>query len=234
MNRKREQIIVDFYNDPDINAAIGKMNPPDLRDDLKSEMFVVLCEMSDEKFFQLHDQKIMKWFLVRTMLNMIKSDRSTFAKKFRQIFVELSGGFMDRVDNNENEHDTHEAIKNEMSQLHWYERELFRLYSQTKNISLMSREIGIPYRSISKTISETRKKMKQNLKASQNKDPEKFIVFAKCEIGFHFSGDAKSPQAIADEIEIFNQLIKSKMIGLETGNAKIKSFGDLRITKLFP
>lgn len=233
MNRKREQIIVEFYNDPDINAAIGKMNPPDLRDDLKSEMFVVLCEMSDEKFFQLHDQKIMKWFLVRTMLNMIKSDRSTFAKKFRQIFVELSGGFMDRIDNNENEHDTHEAIKNEMSQLHWYERELFRLYSQTKNISLMSREIGIPYRSISKTISETRKKMKQNLKSSQNKDPGTLIVFAKCEIGFHFIAGTP-PAQIADQLEHFREMIKMKTIGLESESAKVKSIGDIKISKILP
>jgi DNA-directed RNA polymerase specialized sigma24 family protein len=232
MNRKREQIIVEFYNDPDINAAIGKMNPPDLRDDLKSEMFVVICEMSDEKFFDLHEKKILKWFLVRTMLNMIKSDRSTFAKKFRQIFIELSSGFNEKPDETkENEEKQIEKISKALAGLHWYERELFKLYSKHRNISLLSRETGIPYRSISKTIFDVKRKIKSKMKVE--KESEKWIVFTKCEIGFHFEAGTP-PVKIADQLEAFRELVKQRAINLEHGSAKLTSIGDFKISKILP
>lgn len=232
MESKREKIIVDFYNDPDINAAIGKMNPPDLRDDLKSEMFVVICEMSDEKFFDLYEKKILKFFLVRTMLNMIKSDRSTFAKKFRQIFIELSAGYNEKPDESkENEQIQIDNVSKAMDGLHWYERELFKLYSQHRNISLLSRETGIPYRSISKTIFDVKRKIKSKMKSES--ETGKLIVFVKCEIGFHFK-PGTPPPVIADQLEAFRELVKSKTINLELGTAKLTSMGDFKISKILP
>lgn len=232
MESKREKIIVDFYNDPDINAAIGKMNPPDLRDDLKSEMFVVICEMSDEKFFDLYEKKILKFFLVRTMLNMIKSDRSTFAKKFRQIFIELSAGYNEKPDESkENEQIQIDNVSKAMDGLHWYERELFKLYSQHRNISLLSRETGIPYRSISKTIFDVKRKIKSKMKSES--ETGKLIVFVKCEIGFHFK-PGTPPPVIADQLEAFRELVKSKTINLESGTAKLTSMGDFKISKILP
>ena len=82
---RRDEIITRLYNDADISDAIGKMRPVELQDDLRSEMFMVLCQMDASRLIDLHERKILKFYLVRTMLTMIKSDRSTFFKVYRKL-----------------------------------------------------------------------------------------------------------------------------------------------------
>ena len=62
----RNKIITELYNSADINNAIGKMNRVELQDDLKQEVFMVLCEMEDEKLFTMYQEGYLKYFIVRT------------------------------------------------------------------------------------------------------------------------------------------------------------------------
>ena len=78
-----------MYRNKDVADAIGKMEPENLRDDLRQEIFQVLCELPEERLLEMHREGWLKWFIVRTMLNMIKSDRSTFHKLFRANFSEF-------------------------------------------------------------------------------------------------------------------------------------------------
>ena len=48
----RQAIITELYNSADINNAIGKMQPYELQDDLRQEVFMVLCEMEDARLFR--------------------------------------------------------------------------------------------------------------------------------------------------------------------------------------
>jgi len=84
MGLTKNDIIAGLYTDKDIDNAIKKMQPFELQDDLRQEMFMVLCEMDEAKFMSMHNGGFLKFYLVRTMLSMIKSDRSTFFNKFRQ------------------------------------------------------------------------------------------------------------------------------------------------------
>lgn len=61
----------------------------------------------------------------------------------------------------------------------------------------------------------------------------KLIVFVKCEIGFHFK-PGTPPPVIADQLEAFRELVKSKTINLELGTAKLTSMGDFKISKILP
>ncbi len=85
----RENIITELYSSKDINEAIGKMQPEELQDELKQEVFLVLCEMDTDKLFMMYEQGYLKYFIVRTILNMAKSDRSNFYRKFRQVYQEI-------------------------------------------------------------------------------------------------------------------------------------------------
>jgi hypothetical protein len=62
----RQTLITNLYVDPDIAKAIGKMNPAELRDDLRQEMFLALCEQSEEKLMRMYEEGWIKFFLVRT------------------------------------------------------------------------------------------------------------------------------------------------------------------------
>lgn len=161
----RNQIIEQLYKDKDIAQGIAKMQPVDLQDDLRQEMFLVLCEMPDEKFFQMHNDGYLKFFLVRTMLNMIKSDRSTFHNKFRKVYTEVD---MTMERSEEQDHDFEELsfkLRKSLDVLHWYEKEIFRLYSENgKNILKLSRETKIPYRSLFNTVRKVRIYLKYKIR----------------------------------------------------------------------
>jgi len=165
----RNHIIEKLYLDKDIMQAISKMQPVDLQEDLRQEMFLVLCEMPEEKLLQMYNDGYLKFFLVRTMLNMIKSDRSTFHNKFRKVFEEVDK----KVDKAEVIDQELEKISVKLNSsinvLHWYEQEIFRLYSENgKNITKLSRQTRIPYRSLFKVIRKVRTYLKYKIRNHVN------------------------------------------------------------------
>jgi len=152
-----------MYNSPDINEAIGKMQPYELQDDLRQEVFLVLCEMNEEKLFEMFEQGYLKYFIVRTILNMAKSDRSGFYKKFRQLYQEIPLSYEVKKE----EYDETLVIKLEegMQVLHWYEAELLKLYAENgKNLLAISRDTKIPYRSLLKTIRKAKILLKYKIR----------------------------------------------------------------------
>lgn len=165
-NPNRQQIIEQLYIDPDIGKGIAKMKPEDLQDDLRQEMFLVLCEMPEEKIVQMHRDGYLKFFLVRTMLNMMKSDRSTFYNQFRKVYTEWDSNVETKLkeDSEDFEEMSHKLTRS-LDVLHWYEKEIFRLYSENgKNILKLSRETKIPYRSLFKTVRKVRTYLKYKIR----------------------------------------------------------------------
>jgi len=158
----REQIITEFYNSKDINQAISKMQPAYLQDELKQEVFLVLCEMPEDRLFQMYNDEYLKYFIVRTILNMAKSDRSTFYKKFREQLDEIPESFEMKKD--DYDESLNEKLDNAVKILHWYERELLRLYSEEKNLLKISRDTNIPYRSILETIKKVKVFLKYKIR----------------------------------------------------------------------
>ena len=156
----RDSIITELYLSKDINQAIGKMNPYELQDDLRQEVFLVLCEMEEDRLFQMHNDGYLKYFIVRTILNMAKSDRSTFAKTFRKVYEEVQDNHHDP------DYDDSLVIKlhKSMDILHWYEKEIFALYSETGNLLQVSRDTMIPYRSLLKTIKKVKTLLKYKIR----------------------------------------------------------------------
>jgi len=152
-----------MYNSPDINEAIGKMQPYELQDDLRQEVFLVLCEMNEEKLFEMYEQGYLKYFIVRTILNMAKSDRSNFYKKFRQLYQEIPLSY--EVKKEEYDETLVEKLEEGMQVLHWYEAELLKLYAENgKNLLAISRDTKIPYRSLLKTIRKAKILLKYKIR----------------------------------------------------------------------
>jgi len=159
----KNEIIEKLYQDADIKNAISKMHPVELQDDLKQEIFLVICEMPEEKLIQINERKELKFLIVRIMLNMIKSDRSTFYNKFRKQYEPISENF-DLQDNKTN-HSQLNQVHIYVNELHWYEKELFNLYTNNgKNAIKLSKETKIPYRSLINTINKVKKILKQKIR----------------------------------------------------------------------
>jgi hypothetical protein len=86
----KNKIIEQYWLNEEVNQAFAKMQPEELQYDLRVEVFMVLLEMPNEKLFGLHERGEIRFYIVRTMLNMIKSDRSQFWKKYRN-YTEYNG-----------------------------------------------------------------------------------------------------------------------------------------------
>ena len=159
----RNEIITEFWESKSVNESFEKMQPVELQADLKAEVFLILCEMEEEKLIGLYERNELKYYMVRIMLNMIKSDRSSFFKNYRN-YVELLEYDVEVVETDPSE--TYEKIELHLQNLHWYNRELFKLYALDfkKNAKELSRKTGIPYMSIVRSINKTKAEIKKNIK----------------------------------------------------------------------
>lgn len=75
------------------------MEPDYLREDLKQEVILIICELPEEKLFQLYNDKALEFFTVKVILNQIKSNTSPFAKKYRQ----FTAGFVENYHSKDDE-----------------------------------------------------------------------------------------------------------------------------------
>jgi hypothetical protein len=161
----RDKIIAEFWESKSVNEAFEKMQPVELQADLKAEVFLVLCEMEEDKLIGLYQRNELKYYMVRIMLNMIKSDRSNFFKNYRN-FVELLENDQKIASVESDSEEAYQKIELHLQNLHWYNRELFKLYALDfkKNAKELSRKTGIPYMSIVRSINKTKAEIKKNIK----------------------------------------------------------------------
>jgi hypothetical protein len=160
----KNKILAEYWTLKEVNDAFAKMHPEELQYDLKAEVFLVLCEMNEEKLIGMYQRNELKFYIVRIMLNMIKSDRSNFYKSYRN--------YTEYVDNdteaevNFEKLDLVDKLEKNLEGLHWYNKEILKLYAIDfkKNAKELSRKTGIPYMSIVRTINKTKKQMKTNIR----------------------------------------------------------------------
>lgn len=163
----KQNIITEYYNSQWMNDAIGKMQPEDLQQDLKQEVFMVLLEMDEEKLLELHANGFLKFYAVRTMLNMIKSDRSKFYQMFRN-FVELGNKDQAEEIYQERAEVCFDCAFNK-SREQLYEKDMFWHYTYTfnRNALALSKETGIPYKTVTRTLQNAKQRIKCYLQSQQ-------------------------------------------------------------------
>lgn len=86
----KTQILSDLYQSKELSDLINKMKPVHLREDLKQELFLTLCEKPDSLIIDLHKSNQLKYYVTRIVLNMIASNTSPFYKKYRRFLTEYS------------------------------------------------------------------------------------------------------------------------------------------------
>lgn len=228
----RHEIIVQLWEDPDIRQAIGKMQPVELHDDLRQEMFVVLCSLPEDRFMEIYRNGALKYYLIRTMLNMIKSYRSTFYKKFREPFVELLENYSGHVEISANFVDEQESsnVVECVEALPWYDRELLKLYAEDKNIAKLSKDTRIPYRSLFKTITKAKIKVRKAMQKTQGRLMGHDAI-CTMEVSIDIQND-KTPEQVADVLADISAVIRERIAGRVYGDVNIVAVDDLKISKI--
>lgn len=155
-------MIDQLFKDKRIDDACKKVaKGNDLWQDLKQELFVVLCEYDQQKLKEIIDKKQIMYFIVRILLNFYNSKTSTFYKKFKHINDEVIDlKFIKHFEDDNSYSDELDKIELafEQADLSWYERGIAKLYIQEKSFRKLSAKLDIPTRSLCETMKDVKRK----------------------------------------------------------------------------
>jgi hypothetical protein len=178
MTTKRNEILTNLYQSKELADLLKKMQPENLREDIKQELFVILCEMPEERILMLEEKKQLKFYTVRIVMNMVLSKKSRFYYKFRKT---LTASLPDiAATQAENDFDLDEfensyaqrilKMNKAIENLHWYQREVLEQYlehgSAGKLIKDMKEKLGgryIPKRSILQTVKTAKEEIRAKI-----------------------------------------------------------------------
>ena len=157
----RNEILIEFWQSEEVNKAFSKMHPVELQDDLKSEVFLILAELPEQKLIDLYNKKQLRFYVVRIMLNLVQNSNNQFYKRYRN-FVEYTA--QEIVESYQE--DISQKVRLSVDDLHWYKKELLRLYTEEFkcNAKALSRDTGIPYMSIVRTLNITKSELKSKIR----------------------------------------------------------------------
>lgn len=173
----KNEIISQLFTGKNLCDCIGKMEPDHLREDLKMEVILIICELSEEKILGLHYRKELEFYTVRVILNQVKN---LFAKKYRvrtEEYIETDDydtqtkkDYSEAIDNEaiiNEERQLREDIEDmaikEVDKLHWYNKGLVALYMKHGNYRAIQEETGIPFGSCYKTIRKSLNQIKETV-----------------------------------------------------------------------
>lgn len=185
--KNRDSIISEIFHSSELKQVINKMNPAHLRDELLSEVMLVICQLPEERLIQMYEDGYLKYYVVRTILNMMQSDKSSFFFKFRNSPTEFNNE-IEIVDEGwdvgrEAKFDMVEKFHNSLP---FYENKLLEYYTEYNNkATKLARETKIPVRSIYHTIKQIKRKAKQ----MENTNKIKFNIECQIELPNDYDTD---------------------------------------------
>jgi hypothetical protein len=119
----KEQAAIDLLSDEELHELAQKLcNCPD---DLIQEVVLLLLEMPDEKWQQINEGGYLRFYIVRTMMTMATSKRSSFSKLYdlhnhKKVDHE-------REDYDWDKEDDITLLEILIEELHWYDKEVLKV-----------------------------------------------------------------------------------------------------------
>jgi len=158
----KDLAILDLLSDASLTALAGRIAGQNA-DDLIQEIALLLLEMDTEKWQEINEGGYLRWYVIRTMINMATSNRSTFARKYQlnQSKVELE----DMPDINDYDFEKEEnliILEELLDDYHWYDRDMLKSYFKEGSYRKVSAATGIPFKSVGNTVKKTITKLKED------------------------------------------------------------------------
>ena len=151
----KDQAILDLLADESLKNLADKI-AGDHAGDLIQEVALLLLEMDQDKWTEINEGGYLRWYVIRTMLNMATSARSTFARKFglHQYRPELRDVPEEEGYDQEKEDDI-ALLEQILEGYHWYNRDLLLLYLEEGSYRKVEKATGIPFKSVGNTVKKT-------------------------------------------------------------------------------
>lgn len=76
------EIIEHLYNSVEVDDCIRRMVRPDHQQDFKQELFLKIYEIPEERLIGLYERKELKFYVVRSLINLVKNSSSVYNKNY--------------------------------------------------------------------------------------------------------------------------------------------------------
>lgn len=164
------EIISQLYQSQDLDDCITKIVKQKYREDFRQELFVIILDMPEDKIVQLYNNSVLKYFVVRICLNLVRQKRNIYHKKYlihehhnvdyawEETLVTDSIDLTDRIIEEKKEQDMCNHIESNLEGVfgtHYY-KSLVKLIAEKGSMREVSRQTGIHISSISKAVKKVR------------------------------------------------------------------------------
>jgi len=159
----KEQAAIDLLADDELRELAVRICHR-FSDDLIQEAAMVLLQMDDAKWQKVNDGGYVRFYIVRTMMTMATSPRSTFART-HGLFAHNKQvpDIADDADGYDwEQEDDMTIIEALLDSYHWYDKEVLRLWLQEGSYRKVAAKTDIPFKSIGNSVRRTLDQLKED------------------------------------------------------------------------
>ena len=154
----KDKAVIDLAGDNELwELANSICSVPD---DLIQEVALVIMEMPNEKWQQINEGGYLRYYVVRTMLNMATSPRSSFSKLYNLHNYEQND--YDREEYDQEKEDDIQLLETLMEELHWYDRKILEMWLEEGSYRKVAARVDIPFKSIGNSVKRALETLKNN------------------------------------------------------------------------
>ena len=165
-----DNIVSSYYSNPEVVAFFKKV-ANEWWEELRQDVFVIICEYDEQKIIDMHNKKALKFFIVRIALNQYRSKNSKFYyQNIKNVNLGIALANEDMIESADAIlysnvlYDTQEEadwevkekmmvkVEDSLENLRFFEREILKLYLQLGTYKNVAKDTGIPIRTIANAV----------------------------------------------------------------------------------
>ncbi len=159
-------IISQLWADPKLNEMLGKFNAGAGQDDLKSELFAVLCEKESEFILDLWTKKQLLFYCTGIVQRMIFQPGNRFHRRYRTQSYEYTEAILNTTDEvyNDDKEKRLQDLETAMDKdLHWVEKSMVKLHQDLGSMEKISKVTKISFNQVDRIYKKAKEKLRTSL-----------------------------------------------------------------------
>jgi len=159
-------IISQLWADPKLNEMLGKFNAGAGQDDLKSELFAVLCEKESDFILDLWAKKQLLFYCTGIVQRMIFQPGNRFHRRYRTQSYEYTEAILNTTDEvyNDDKEKRLQDLETAMDKdLHWVEKSMVKLHQDLGSMEKISKVTKISFNQVDRIYKKAKEKLRTSL-----------------------------------------------------------------------
>lgn len=159
-------IISQLWSDPKLNEMLSKFNAGAGQDDLKSELFAVLCEKDNDFICDLWAKNQLLFYCTGIVQRMIFQPGNRFHRRYRTQSYEFTEAILNTTDEvyNADKEKRLQDLETAMDKdLHWVEKSMVKLHQDLGSMEKISKVTKISFNQVDRIYKKAKEKLRTSL-----------------------------------------------------------------------